>query len=355
MVLFILLAAATLVPSLLLVTYFHRRDVYPEPPAVLWRTFGWGVLIVFPVCLVAWPMDALAAQLGHPLLYGFASAFFGAAIPEEIFKFAVVYFYAARHIQFDEPMDGIVYGATASLGFATLENVLYVSDGGLPVAITRAFLAVPGHAFLGAIMGYYIGRAKFTDGDRRPLLVRALAIPILLHGLYDGPLLAGNGGGSDPGCFFLALLPMVLAIVVVEAVWATRLVRRMRTEQLAAGCPPAPPAQVAGTPAAATPVAATPVVVPAPGTLAATPPASEPGRPRQGGRWASWLLILFGGLFACGGALVTLGLVLTLVEGGSSSEGPLYDAIAGVVLGLLPLVAGTFGFFRGIRRLNRPA
>lgn len=243
-------------------------------------------------------------------------------------------------------MDGIVYGATASLGFATLENVLYVSDGGLHVAILRAFLAVPGHAFLGAIMGYYVSRAKFTGGDRRPLLVRALAIPILLHGLYDTPLLAGDcsgGDASDPGCLVLALLPLVPAIVVGEAIWAVRLVRRLRAEQLAAGCPPPPPA----------PAAVTPVVVAAPGTAAAAPPVSAPGKPRRPGRWASWLLVLLGGVIACGGALVTLGLLLALAEGGSSPGDRLYDVIAGVVLGLLPLAAGTFGFFWGIARLNR--
>lgn len=337
MALFILLGAAALIPSLLLVVYFHRRDVHREPPAMLWATFGLGILIVIPVCLVAWPMDAFASSLGHPLAYGFASAFLSAAIPEELFKFAVVFFFAARRVQFDEPMDGVVYGATASLGFATLENVLYVSEGGLHVAILRAFLAVPGHAFMGAIMGYYIGRAKFTTGDRGALLARALWIPILLHGLYDTPLLAA-GSFDDPaaaGCLVIALLPLAPAVVVVEAVWALRLVRRLRSEQLADGCPPAPEAVLPP---------------PAPETEAAVAPASEAEERRRPGKVASWLMILFGGLAACVGGLVCLGMVLVEDPG---SEELVTNVVAGLIFGLLPVLLGLLGFFRGIRRLNQ--
>ncbi|MCZ6508778.1 MAG: PrsW family glutamic-type intramembrane protease, partial [Acidobacteria bacterium] len=170
---------SALVPSLLLVWYFHSRDVYPEPPRVLWTVFILGVATVLPVVLVARPFDALLDQISSPLAYGFASAFVQAAIPEELFKFLVVWFFAARHRAFDEPIDGVIYGVVASLGFATLENVLYVAGGGLHVAVTRALTAVPSHAFLGAIMGYFVGRAKFS-AERGRFLAWALLLPILL-------------------------------------------------------------------------------------------------------------------------------------------------------------------------------
>ena len=160
-------AVSALVPSLLLMWYFHRRDAFPEPQGVLWTTFGLGVVITVPVIAVVLVLDRVAEALTDPFAYGFASAFLGAAIPEELFKLLVLWFYAARHLQFDEPMDGIVYGVAASLGFATLENVLYVAEGGVPVAILRALTAVPGHAFLGAIMGFCVGQARFDEGRRR--------------------------------------------------------------------------------------------------------------------------------------------------------------------------------------------
>ena len=90
-------------------------------------------------------------------------AVLGAAIPEELFKFLVLRWYVWRKPHFDEPLDGVVYGATASLGFATLENILYVGSHGLEMAVLRALTAVPGHAFTGVVMGAFLGRARFAE------------------------------------------------------------------------------------------------------------------------------------------------------------------------------------------------
>src|ERR1051326_3664445 len=97
-----------------------------------------------------------------------------------------------RSREFDEPMDGIVYGAVASLGFASLENFLYVAgdDHSLRVAVLRAFTAVPGHAFMGAVMGYFAGQARFGLAEKRVLnWTWAFAVPVALHTLYDFPAL----------------------------------------------------------------------------------------------------------------------------------------------------------------------
>lgn len=325
-----------MLPSLLLVLYFQRRDVYPEPSSVLWTTFGLGVLSVFPILVVALPMDDLTSTIGHPLLYGLATAFLAAAIPEEIFKFLVLRFYAARHMHFDEPMDGVVYGATASLGFATLENILYVSEGGFGVAVMRACLAVPGHAFLGAIMGYYVGRATFTTGDSGPLWRRALLIPIALHGFYNTPLLAAERAGDvDPGCWVALLLPLPVLIVIGEAVWARRLVHRLRDEQLAAasrGDIPAPP-----------------VVVPRaePATTSATDAAPPTGRILGG------MMTLGGGLLASIGGLMTFGLAVAFFTETMTGEERFELLLGGAILGGLPLALGLWVFLGGIRRLNR--
>ncbi|MCP5113023.1 MAG: PrsW family intramembrane metalloprotease, partial [bacterium] len=177
-------AVSAVVPSLLLMWYFHVRDTFPEPPRVVWTTFALGIAIVVPVVMMAWPFDQFAEALADPFLYGLAAAFLAAAIPEELFKLVVLWRYSARHLEFDEPMDGVVYGVAVSLGFATLENILYVSEGGLAVAALRALTAVPGHAFLGAIMGYYVGQARFAASGRRVFLAKAFIVPVVLHGLY---------------------------------------------------------------------------------------------------------------------------------------------------------------------------
>lgn len=125
-------AVSAVVPSMLLLWFFHSRDTFREPGRVVWATFGFGVLAIIPVLVVAAPFAIAldAAHLPYPLVVGLVSAFITAGFPEELFKYSVLVLYAGRHQEFDEPMDGIVYGVAASLGFATLENILYTAQGG---------------------------------------------------------------------------------------------------------------------------------------------------------------------------------------------------------------------------------
>ncbi|MCK7467851.1 MAG: PrsW family glutamic-type intramembrane protease [Desulfosudis oleivorans] len=132
---FCFLAVSAIAPSLLIVWYFHKRDVYPEPPRVLWATFGLGVLTVFPVVAVEMVIQTAVNLAPGAVLRGALDAFCVAAFTEESFKLLVLLGFVWRRREFNEPMDGIVYGVVASLGFATLENVLYVFQSGVGVAI----------------------------------------------------------------------------------------------------------------------------------------------------------------------------------------------------------------------------
>jgi RsiW-degrading membrane proteinase PrsW (M82 family) len=230
---------AAVLPSLLLLWYFYSRDVFPEPRGVLLKTFGLGVLAVLPVLLVGLPVLLLFVQpLARisPVAGGVSAAFLTAGVPEEFFKFVVVAYWCARRPEFDEPMDGIVYGATASLGFATMENVLYVSGGSLELALGRGFTAVPCHAFLGAIMGYYVGQARFRPERRRALLATGLGVAMLLHGLYDTPLLVLQFGGEDllnaHPLFTVGLVALAFGVLLFMGIWTVVLVQRLRHEQL---------------------------------------------------------------------------------------------------------------------------
>ena len=218
-----------ILPSALILRYFLQRDAFPEPRGAIAKTFAWGVVSIIPAVILALILISIvpgvsAGDTGRAFVRAAVIAFFGAAIPEELFKFAVLFFYCRRLSDFDEPMDGIVYGVTASLGFATLENVLYVFDGGIGIAIMRGFTAVPGHALFGAIMGFYFGLAHFLPGRRR-LYWAAYLLPVLLHGLYNTPLLAleSNVSGS------WALLSIL--VLVIGLVTARRLHRRLRSTQ----------------------------------------------------------------------------------------------------------------------------
>ena len=227
--------AAALVPGLLLVWYFTSRDRFPEPRHRVWKTFGLGCAIVVPVVPIALLLSLPFEGAANPHFRALTQAFFGAAIPEEALKLAVLFWYCRRKHEFDEPMDGLVYGATVSLGFATFENVLYVLDGGLTVALLRAFTAVPGHAATGAIMGFYLGLAHFLPHRRRRYLWLAFLVPVALHGLYNYPAMlaqiqsAAAGELPDAMAGFIAL--GLLGALVVEVAWALILQRRLVRSQ----------------------------------------------------------------------------------------------------------------------------
>jgi hypothetical protein len=231
------LFVSAIVPSLLLIWFFHARDLYPEPQRVVWATFGLGVLTILPALGVELAVDAGLKEIADPILEGWLQAFFSAAFTEESLKYAVVVFYCMRHKEFDEPMDGIVYGAIASLGFATLENCIYVGEGGGGTAILRALTAVPGHACMGAIMGYFVGQAKFVPAKRGANLAKAFFVPFLLHGLYDGPLLAfahvaaHKRRGVDPFSVAGPFLVITFLALGFEVVWTLVLTSRLRRQQ----------------------------------------------------------------------------------------------------------------------------
>lgn len=185
----IVTVSAAVIPAVFLVVYFWKSDRFPEPPKVVMTTFILGILSIIPSTIFALPFYVISQKIQNPYLYGIWQAFMCAAIPEESAKFLVIFFYCYKHPALDEVMDGFVYGATASLGFAALENIMYVADGGLSVAVTRAFTSVPAHAFFGMFTGYYLAVYKMTSVKKKSILMKGLMTAVLLHGLYDVPLL----------------------------------------------------------------------------------------------------------------------------------------------------------------------
>jgi len=219
----VLLGGSAVVPSLLLLWYVYARDRNPEPRGLLVKTFLLGAAICVPVVPVAMWLESLGQRLSVSV-WGSAlvQAFLGAAIPEEGFKYLVLRRYVWSKPAFDEPLDGVVYGATASLGFATLENILYVSDGGMEVAVLRALTAVPEHAFTGVIMGAFVGRARFTQdaGQRFGLLAAGLGWAVLLHGAYDAFLMTQT-----------AFALLAVGVLFIQVRWGRGLYRSLQDEQ----------------------------------------------------------------------------------------------------------------------------
>lgn len=202
------LAAA---PALLLVLYYYRQDrARPEPKGLVVKVFFGGVLVTIlavPIEMLVSGFEPLFAP--YPLLFAAFRAFVVAALVEEFLKRAVVLRLAFRHPSFDEVVDGVVYAVVASLGFACLENVLYVMGGTLATGLVRAVTAVPLHATASGLMGYFIGQARFASSDmeRRTLLRRGLTVAVLIHGLYNFLLFASAVVGPLP---ILGILPLLV-------------------------------------------------------------------------------------------------------------------------------------------------
>lgn len=190
------LLAWSLAPVACLFWFFYVRDRYEkEPPALLMRLFGFGAFSVLPAAALSYMLFRIVTFHLFPegWLYLAVSNYVAVALIEELVKFYVVIAVAWTHPAFNEPYDGIIYAVTASLGFAAVENILYVYQGGVGVAVGRMLLAVPAHALFGSFMGYYISKARFAHpGQRGGYLALALALPILLHGTYNFLLSTGR-------------------------------------------------------------------------------------------------------------------------------------------------------------------
>jgi len=180
------LLVIAIAPGVFLLWFFFHKDRYePEPLRLLFLTFILGATSTVPAIIVEMFSSSLISEPEVPILEPlqlFLYLFTSVAVVEELCKLgaALPAYFSKR---FNEPMDGIVYCAASALGFATVENIMYVLRHGWLTAIIRAFLSVPGHAFFGATMGYYLGWARFYKGKR--FIAYAVLVPVILHTTYN--------------------------------------------------------------------------------------------------------------------------------------------------------------------------
>ena len=169
--------------------YLYYRDKYEkEPIRVLIRAFFGGVLAVFTTLIIVWPLHFFEDSFSGSISSALFQSFFMAAIPEELSKFIFLYWFIWKDKNFNENFDGIIYAVFVSMGFACVENILYVFEGGLEVATARAITAVPAHAIFGIIMGYYFAHAKFQPNRKHKNLFKGVFLAIMGHGFYNFPL-----------------------------------------------------------------------------------------------------------------------------------------------------------------------
>ena len=183
----------SVLPSIILFIVVWRGDRYEkEPPKLLVKLFLLGALTTVSAFIIETLFsDFLLGALDHQgMLFLIIDNFLVVAVAEEAGKFFVLKKITWRHPAFNYTFDAVVYAVCVSLGFATLENILYLVDGGFAIAVMRALFSVPGHFIDALYMGYYYGFARYSDafGDKRlkkKYLRQAFIVPVLIHGFYD--------------------------------------------------------------------------------------------------------------------------------------------------------------------------
>jgi RsiW-degrading membrane proteinase PrsW (M82 family) len=187
----------TFLPSLIILLFFTLSDKFKEPKGTILLIFFLGFLI----CLPAGILNELSHKFffdGSEYSENLTRSFLGPAWAEELLKFSILYLIVLKRNEFNEPMDGLVYGVVVSLGFATYENYTYVyewatniaskegfdvAEFSYLVALARSYSAVPMHGLNGAVMGYYFGMYAFTGNKN--FLILSLILPYLFHGFYN--------------------------------------------------------------------------------------------------------------------------------------------------------------------------
>ena len=188
-----------MVPPVILATIFVKLDMFREP-----------VRAVILTLIIAYAATSIFGEIKYGILdlpnawieNHFINTLLLIALPEELTKFFVLYFYCSKINAFNEPMDGVVYGSLAGLGFAVNEALGYaayyqeefstfyeVADS----ILMRGLFAVPGHAFDGILMGAFIGFALFRNVNKNLFILLAIFVPTLFHFLWDFSLYAGFG------------------------------------------------------------------------------------------------------------------------------------------------------------------
>lgn len=181
-------------PAIIVLAGIYLSDRHDrEPFKLLMLTFILGALAVIPAIVVE---ELLIKVNVFPGIFGaFFNAFVVAGCTEEYFKRLVVLKVPYKTSYFNEKLDGIVYGVFSALGFATVENIIYVVftyTNNPFVGLYRGIFSVPAHAIFGVTMGYYLSLSRFDkDKERKKsYMAKSLYAPIILHGVFDFILMA---------------------------------------------------------------------------------------------------------------------------------------------------------------------
>lgn len=177
-------------PTIACMLWIYLKDKYDrEPIRLLGKFFIMGVFISIIAIIIEGILIKIKIFEGYSN-YIFMS-FIVAALTEEGLKYIVLLPNLLSEKNFNEKLDGIIYSIFLSLGFATIENIIYIlfenKNLAFEVGVIRAVISIPAHVMFAITMGYYISKYKFSNEKikKREYLILSILVPVLLHGIFD--------------------------------------------------------------------------------------------------------------------------------------------------------------------------
>ena len=197
----VLLFLSVLPAALLILFIYRQKKKKKEPFKSLCKVFFGGMLAVVFTIVTVRIIDYTIGLIPYLNQTVFYDSFITAGIPEELCKFLIFMIFIWNDKNFDEYFDGIVYASFISLGFATVENIMYVMPGGIGTGIVRALISVPAHFLFGVILGYFLSLAKFNSDKKGRYIIIGLLIAMAAHGLFDWLLMFSDRIGGALSSF----------------------------------------------------------------------------------------------------------------------------------------------------------
>ncbi len=216
----IILLSLAILPVICLAYFVYRKDKFEkEPIRMLLKAFFFGCISAIPAIflesMLTYSFISIGGNEMSGIIQGLWNGYAVAGCSEEFCKLILLALAVWKSREFNEYFDGIVYATFVSLGFAALENVMYVFDqesfyASFVTGSMRAVLSVPGHFLFGVAMGYYFALAKFQPERRLYNLFMAFLIPMLLHGTFDALLMIPESMGEEYSWLSGILFPVFI-------------------------------------------------------------------------------------------------------------------------------------------------
>jgi RsiW-degrading membrane proteinase PrsW (M82 family) len=210
-----LMITLALLPSLIIAFLLYISDKKErEPITELIKAFFLGIISIIITLGISFIFDVTKIEVDNLDMIGLAIySFIDVALIEELSKWLMAHIFVRNNSNYNYMYDGIIYFSYVSLGFATIENILYIASTGLTAALVRAVTTVPSHVFFAMTAGYYYTLAtkeKNNKALRSRYFILSIVMPVLLHGFFDFCLLTKNY------LFLLIFLVFVVSLYIVS-------------------------------------------------------------------------------------------------------------------------------------------